>query len=229
MAPDFVALSFYKIFGFPDHGALIVRKDAAHILTWRKYFGGGTVDMIISVNDTWHATKDFSRDAHYEIHDQLEDGTLPFHSIIALNSALDTHARLFGSMAQISAHTAFLAKRLYDGLSNMRYRHGQPLCCIYSENPEEYGNPAKQGATLAFNAFHPDGSLIPYSDVETLADSQGIYLRSGGLCNPGGIASHLHLEPWEMKRAYAAGHRCGHATQIMFGKPTGVVRVSLAQ
>jgi len=69
--------------------------------------------------------------------------------------------------------------------------------------------------------------LIPYSDVETLADSQGIYLRSGGLCNPGGIASHLHLEPWEMKRAYAAGHRCGHATQIMFGKPTGVVRVSL--
>ncbi|KAL8634471.1 MAG: hypothetical protein Q9228_007934, partial [Teloschistes exilis] len=31
-APDFVALSFYKIFGFPDLGALIVRKEAGHVL-----------------------------------------------------------------------------------------------------------------------------------------------------------------------------------------------------
>ena len=34
-APDFTALSFYKIFGFPDLGALIVRKDSGHILSWR--------------------------------------------------------------------------------------------------------------------------------------------------------------------------------------------------
>lgn len=29
-APDFTALSFYKIFGFPDLGALIVRKSSGH-------------------------------------------------------------------------------------------------------------------------------------------------------------------------------------------------------
>ena len=69
-APDFVALSFYKIFGFPNIGALIVRKNSQHVLQNRRYFGGGTVDMIISINDTWHAKKDTS------IHERLEDGTL---------------------------------------------------------------------------------------------------------------------------------------------------------
>jgi molybdenum cofactor sulfurtransferase len=34
-APDFTALSFYKVFGFPNLGALIVRKDSGHILSWR--------------------------------------------------------------------------------------------------------------------------------------------------------------------------------------------------
>jgi selenocysteine lyase/cysteine desulfurase len=31
-APDFTVLSFYKIFGFPDLGAVVVRKAAGHIL-----------------------------------------------------------------------------------------------------------------------------------------------------------------------------------------------------
>lgn len=43
-APDFVSISFYKIFGFPDLGALIVRKASARVLRPRKYFGGGTTD-----------------------------------------------------------------------------------------------------------------------------------------------------------------------------------------
>jgi molybdenum cofactor sulfurtransferase len=40
-APDFTCLSLYKIFGFPDIGALVVRKESGHILTLRRYFGGG--------------------------------------------------------------------------------------------------------------------------------------------------------------------------------------------
>lgn len=179
------------------------------------------------MKEAWHARKDYATNEHYDIHDQLEDGTLPFHSIIALDVALDTHERLFGSMQKISLHTCFLTKRLFDTLSMMRYKNGQTLCHIYSDDPAAFGDSKKQGSTLAFNVFQSDGSLIPYSDVEDLADSEGIYVRSGGLCNPGGIATYLHLEPWEMKRAYSGGHRCGHATQIVSGKPTGVVRVSL--
>jgi molybdenum cofactor sulfurtransferase len=40
-APDFTCLSLYKVFGFPDVGALVVRRASGHILALRKYFGGG--------------------------------------------------------------------------------------------------------------------------------------------------------------------------------------------
>lgn len=57
VAPDFTALSFYKVFGFPDLGALIVRKDASHVFTQRRYFGGGTVDLVSTREIQWHARK----------------------------------------------------------------------------------------------------------------------------------------------------------------------------
>jgi molybdenum cofactor sulfurtransferase len=73
-APDFTVLSFYKIFGFPDLGALIVRKKSGHILSWRKYFGGGTVNSVsVLRNEASVSRKDRT------IHDAVEDGTLPFH------------------------------------------------------------------------------------------------------------------------------------------------------
>lgn len=226
-APDFVALSFYKIFGYPDLGALLVRKDSGHILQWRKYFGGGTVDMITAIDDCWHMRKDYTVDDRYSLHDQLEDGTLPFHSILALDTALDVQQHLFGTMSDVSKHTTYLTKRLFDHLSALRHWNGTPLCRIYNDATAKYGDSKTQGATVAFNVQKPDGSLVPYSEIERVADEHAIHIRSGGLCNPGGIATHLSLRPWEMKRAWSSGHRCGHATEIISGKPTGVVRASL--
>lgn len=81
-APDFVSLSFYKIFGFPNLGALLVKKSASRILQGRKFFGGGTVDMVICMNDNWVSKKGG------EVHEVLEDGTLPFTSIFALDIAI---------------------------------------------------------------------------------------------------------------------------------------------
>lgn len=46
--PDFVCISFYKIFGYPTGlGALLVKNSSAHRLN-RKYFGGGTVLLALS-------------------------------------------------------------------------------------------------------------------------------------------------------------------------------------
>jgi molybdenum cofactor sulfurtransferase len=222
-APDFVALSFYKIFGFPNIGALIVRKDSAHVLQSRKYFGGGTVDMIITIQDTWHAKKEGS------LHDRLEDGTLPFHSIFALDHAMTVHERLYGPnpMKFISLHTAQLGKLLYDGLSGLKHSNGVSLCRIYKDDAAVYGDASLQGATIAFNVVRADGNMVGYEDVEEAADERNIFVRSGSLCNPGGMATYLQWSPPEMRAAYAAGHRCTNPTQIMMGKATGVVRVSL--
>lgn len=223
-APDFTVLSFYKIFGYPDVGALIVRKQSAHLLTKRQYFGGGTVDMVVSVGEPMHFRKDFTKHPRYELHDQLEDGTLPFHAILALDAAMDTHQRLFGSMKDVSRYTSGLTARMYQGLCALKHGNGRRIVKIYNDSSATYGDAQTQGATIAFNVFDANGTLIPPDEVEKFANTQKIFLRSGGLCNPGGIFTHLALQPEEMKTAYLQGHKCG---RMFNGKPTGVVRASL--
>ncbi|KAI1330972.1 pyridoxal phosphate-dependent transferase [Xylariaceae sp. FL0255] len=194
-APDFTCFSLYKIFGFPDLGTLVVRKDSGHILSLRKYFGGGTVSMVSTFGDNpWHQSKGLQSPT-YKLHEGLEDGTLPFHSILALGEAIDVHRRLYGSMKKISEHTAYLTERLHYGMTELRHANGRPACHIYSESPD-FGDSSRQGPTIAFNMVLPTGDYISYSDVERIANNNDIYVRSGGVCNPGGIFSILGYEPW---------------------------------
>ncbi|PWY93464.1 molybdenum cofactor sulfurase protein [Aspergillus sclerotioniger CBS 115572] len=220
-APDFAVLSFYKIFGFPDLGALIVRKSAGHIFDKRKFFGGGTVDMVLTQGAQWHAKKQSS------IHERLEDGTLPFHNIIALGSAFETHERLFGCMANISSHTRFLAKRLHDRMTALRHHNGEKVCHVYRSPHSDYGDPSTQGPILAFNLRSSQGAWIGKSEVEKLASVRNIQIRSGTLCNPGGTAASLDWTGADMLRHFSAGLRCGDDHDIMDGRPTGILRVSL--
>ena len=220
-APDFTVLSFYKIFGFPDLGALIVRKATTSVLRQRTYFGGGTVEMVSCGKENWHVRK------HGSLHEQLEDGTLPVHSIIALDSALNHHQRLFKSPARVASHTAYLANYLYDKLMVLRHHNREQVCKIYKASSSSYHDSRTQGPIIAFNLRTSRGDWVSNTEVEKLANIRNIQLRSGGLCNPGGIASSLELEPWEMKRNFSAGHRCGNENDIIGGKPTGMLRVSL--
>ncbi|KAK9238574.1 pyridoxal phosphate-dependent transferase [Lipomyces kononenkoae] len=220
-APDFIALSFYKIFGFPDLGALIVRKSASDIFRCRRYFGGGTVEMVTAIKTAWHAKKEQT------IHDQLEDGTLAFHSIIALGHAFNLHEELYGSMDNISRYTCALALDLYNRLVSLRHWNGQAVCEIYKNPDSQYGNSKTQGPTIAFNIRNPQGGWVGKSEVESLAVVRNIHLRAGGVCNPGGIATFCHLDYWELRRNFFEGVRCGNDIDIIGGKPTGIVRVSL--
>ncbi|KAK9491200.1 pyridoxal phosphate-dependent transferase [Lipomyces doorenjongii] len=220
-APDFIALSFYKIFGFPDLGALIVRKPAGDILRHRRYFGGGTVEMVTTLKESWHAKKSVT------IHEQLEDGTLPFHSIIALDSAFNVHEQLYGSMNNISRHTCTLTSDLYNKLASLRHANGQAVCEIYKDPNSQYGNAKTQGPTIACNVRTAQGGWIGKSEVERLAIVRNIHLRTGGVCNPGGIATFCHLDYWELRRNFTEGMRCGDNLDLVGGKPTGIVRVSL--
>ncbi|ORY62138.1 MOSC N-terminal beta barrel domain-containing protein [Pseudomassariella vexata] len=219
-APDFTVLSFYKIFGFPDLGALIVRHQASSALKNRKYFGGGTVDMVVSVKEQWHALKK-------GLHESLEDGTLPIHNIIALDSSMDVHHRLFGTMNDVSSHTSFLSQRLHDKLSALQHGNGSFICVVYSRKPEYHVGTLGSGPVVAFNIQNDLGAWISLTEFEKLAVLKGFHVRTGGLCNPGGVAAALGLEPWEMKRNISSGFRCGTENDIMGGKPTGVIRASL--
>ncbi|KAJ4173895.1 hypothetical protein NW754_012886 [Fusarium falciforme] len=231
-APDFTCLSFYKIFGFPDLGALVVRRASGHVLNLRRYFGGGTVAQLFPLNgDTRVAKKVPGLGDQYDmwnIHDGLEDGTLPFHSILALGLAIDTHIRLYGSMDAISRHCCYLARSLYKSLVALRYPNGAPVVEIYVDDPCAYGDPSRQGATFAFNIMRQDGTYVPWTDVEKLANDAGVYIRAGGVCCPGGVSKALEYEEWEWNRMFSSGHACGaNEMAIINRRPTGIVRASL--
>ncbi|KAH0157107.1 PLP-dependent transferase, partial [Aureobasidium melanogenum] len=172
-APDFTVLSLYKIFGFPDLGALIVRKDAAWALQKRRYFGGGTVDMVVSLKEQWHAVKS----AH--LHEQFEDGTLPIHNIIALKSAIRVHHDLFGTLERISEHTSLLAERLYSSLKSLRHGNDEPVCQIYRDMASTYGDRSTQGPVVAFNVCDAKGQMVSNLEMEKLAHIRNINIRTG--------------------------------------------------
>lgn len=219
-APDFIVLSLYKIFGFPDLGALIVRRAAEGVFDHRRYFGGGTVEMVVAGKEKWHASKS------QFLHERLEDGTLPFHSIAALDLAITVHSKLFGSMDKVSAHTSYLTRRLWNGLTRLRHANGQFVCTVYTDmsvGAELLGT----GPVVSFNITNSKGAWISLAEFEKLAILKNVNIRTGGLCSPGGIASALGLQPWEMRKNFSAGFRCGSENDIISGKPTGVIRASL--
>lgn len=227
-APDFTVVSFTKIFGFPDLGALIVRRQAYSAFAFRRYFGGGTVETVVCQKEQWHAPKT------HRLHERLEDGTLPIHSIIALDTAMCVHRELFGSMSNVASHVSYLIRRLYKGLKEMRHCNSASVCEIYSPEPEglssrriPYATGHATGPILAFNIRNQARAWISLSEVEKLASLKTFHIRTGGVCNPGGIASALNLQAWEIKRNFSVGFRCGSENDIIAGKPTGVIRASL--
>jgi molybdenum cofactor sulfurtransferase len=221
-APDFVILSFYKIFGFPDLGALIVRKASSHILEHRRYFGGGTTEMTTCFGEApWVARKAAS------LHARLEDGSIALRSILALRCAIDTHQKLFISMSEISKHTSWLSKTLYDRISSLTHANGVSICHIYKAPGSEYGDSNTQGATIALNFRKCDGSWMgPYA-VGAKLRSQNIHTRSGSLCNPAGMACALGLSPAVMRSAFDEGFRCNQEYDILSDNVLfGMVRVT---
>lgn len=223
-APDFVALSFYKIFGAPYIGCLLVKKSARKVMESRRYFGGGTVDMVIAVNDSW-----VKRKGKKHLHERLEDGTLPLRQIFELDHAIDIHRKLYGPspMKYISMHTTRLIKRLHDDLVDLRHSNGLPVVKVYTDSGSVFGDAQLQGATIAFNIQKDRGGLVKYYEVEKEANAQGIHVRSGSLCNPGGTATYLQWSPTELREAFAYGHSCSSPQAEYSGKALGVVRVSL--
>ncbi len=217
--PDFIAVSFYKIFGFPDLGALLVRRDSSEVLRRRRYFGGGTVDSVGVRGSPWHAKKE-------TIAAQLEDGTTPFHSILALQSALEIHVSLYRSMESISRHCGLLMSQLEDQMRDLKHGNGAPICEFYTTVPSGSMD-ITRGPVLACNLVNHQGEYISAAEVEKLATVNDIQIRVGGLCNPGGVASYLHLSGDDLRRNYAAGQRCGTDNDLVNGKPTGMIRVSL--
>eukprot|EP00878_Enallax_costatus_P013939 GHUV01014576.1.p1 GENE.GHUV01014576.1~~GHUV01014576.1.p1 ORF type:complete len:479 (+),score=157.31 GHUV01014576.1:163-1437(+) len=184
VSPDFVALSFYKVFGYPTGlGALIVRVDAAEILR-KTFWGGGAVSLATS-SDDFHVLK--CRPA-----DKLEDGTVNFLDIIALKHGFAMIERL-GGIRAIQSHVHALTDYLYNQLSNLRHSNGKPMLRIFGKHHYPTAKDV-QGGILNFEVLRPNGSVFSYKTFEREAADAGFHVRTGAECNPGACYSYLGIE-----------------------------------
>ncbi len=187
--PEFVAVSFYKMFGYPTGvGALLVRRAALAKLR-RPWFAGGTVNFA-SVQARAHVLS--TGEAGFE------DGTLNYLSIPAVEIGLE-HILSIG-IDTIHARVGCLTGWLLEQLLALRHTNGRACVRIYGPVTTE-----ARGGTVTFNLYDPEGHLLDYRRIEEMAGAEGISLRTGCFCNPGvgEIAEGLTLE--DMEAGYSLG------------------------
>ncbi|XP_068154650.1 molybdenum cofactor sulfurase [Drosophila tropicalis] len=226
--PDFVCLSFYKIFGYPTGvGALLVSRRGAELLSRaRQFYGGGTINYAYA-----HAMDYKLRDT--SLHERFEDGTLPFLSIVELLEGFRSFERLIptnsntgiSTMDRVSRHVFTLARYLENQLKQLKYANGQPLIQFY--NHQGYEDRSKQGGIVAFNVRTESGGYVGFAEIACVASLHGILLRTGCFCNVGACQRHLQLDDQMMDIIYKrSGRVCGDYNDLIDGQPTGAVRVS---
>ncbi len=166
---DFVAVSFYKMFGFPTGvGVLIARSEALARLA-RPWFAGGTVDFV-SVQSGIHQLSPGA--------EGFEDGTPNFLGVAAVATGL-AYLEAVG-VESVGRHVARLTGRLLERLAALRYADGRPVLALYGPA----GTDAR-GGTVAFNVLDRRGRPRRYAPIENAAGERSIHLRGGCFCNPG--------------------------------------------
>jgi len=214
--PDFVSVSFYKMFGYPTGlGCLLVRHAALSKLR-RPWFAGGTVNF---------ATVQGQRHLLTPGEAGFEDGTLNYLAIPAVEIGL----RHLASVGIETIHTRvrcltdWLLTRLFD----LRHSNGRPMLRIYGPVTT-----AGRGGTVTMNLYDADGHLLDYRRVEELASLERISLRTGCFCNPGAgeTAEGLTEEDVAAAMRETTDMTLPRFLQIIThrgGKSAGAIRVSL--
>ena len=216
--PDYVSLSFYKIFGYPTGiGALLVRKPALAKLR-RPWYAGGTITFSsvraeAAPGEGFYLTPGPAG---------FEDGTVDYLGIPAVGIGLD-HISSVG-IETIHTRVMCLTGWLLDALGALRHSNGAPVVRIYGPAGTD-----RRGATIAMNFFDPAGVLIDSVRAERRANRAGISLRSGCHCNPGVREAALGFSTEQMAAAFKDKDRLRYQEflQVIDGKTTGAARASL--
>lgn len=167
--PDFVALSLYKMIGYPAGvGALVARHEALAELQ-RPWFAGGTVAWVSVANERHLLQRGASG---------FEDGTPAFSAIAAVPAALA--ALRAAEPVRLARHLRTLTSLLLRELRELKYADGSPAIVVYG--PDTIND---RGATVAFNVRAQSRDIVPYVQVEERARTANLALRGGCFCNPG--------------------------------------------
>ncbi len=187
--PDFVTISFYKMFGYPTGvGALLILRSTFAKLK-RPWFAGGTVNFA-SVQGQAHVLSPSEA--------AFEDGTLNYLSIPAVEIGL-RYLRGIG-IELIAERVRCLTGWLLDELLTLRHSNSRAMVRIYGPATTE-----ARGGTVTLNLYDPQGHLLDYRRVEELAGQENISLRTGCFCNPGAGEIAEGLTEEDMQAGFSLG------------------------
>jgi len=159
--PDFVPISFYKMFGYPTGiGCLLIRRRAYDVM-YKKHFAGGSI-LLVSVMKDFFAPEALG-------YARYEDGTVNFAGIMAVKNGLEFLTRL----GKTEDHAVGLATELYDKLQGLTV--GQASIVVHSKRGND---------TVTFSVM-VDGKIQDAWKFEQAANEVGIFVRTGCFCNPG--------------------------------------------
>jgi len=211
-----MAISFYKMFGYPTGvGALVVRKDFLAKLQ-KPYFGGGTVGIVqVPGTRVWESERPYER---------FEEGTLNYTNLPTITHGLRLLSKYLNSLP---GHLSALHHYLHDSLASLRYSNGAPLVKVHTAKsgkllpwpprrpyliPQATSQPdispsgwrdlalATQsdpeseeswGYVISSTFLSPIGDPLPLAFVSHDAAKVNISLRTGCACNPGGAVGLL--------------------------------------
>jgi molybdenum cofactor sulfurtransferase len=210
--PDFVPISFYKLFGYPTGiGALLARRASLTRLE-RPWFSGGTV---VAANVQAELVVPLSG------HALFEDGTVNYLGIPAVEIGLQHIERI--GIDTIATRVEALGTWLLAALQRLRHSDGSPATRIYG--PAAWD---RRGATIAFNFLHPDGRMVDERYVDMVAAAHRISVRTGCFCNSGAGETAFSLSRDTLIGAEFDGGMILDDYIRLIGMPTGgAVRVSL--
>jgi selenocysteine lyase/cysteine desulfurase len=212
--PDFVALSFYKMFGYPTGvGALLARREALPKLH-RPWFAGGTITVASVQADRYFLAPGGAA---------FEDGTLDYANIPAVEMGLDFLERAGVEVVhqRVRCLTGWLLRRL----QQLRHSNGELLIRLYGPTTEE-----GRGGTVTVNFRDSLGRFIDHQVIERRAAREGISIRTGCFCNPGAGEMAMGLSRGELDSCLS-----GHEERLSYDdfhnciteKGTGAVRISV--
>ena len=153
VSPEFVSVSFYKMFGYPTGVGCLLARHAALSKLRRPWFAGGTVNF---------ATIQGRRHILTPGEAGFEDGTLNYLAVPAVEIGL-RHLASVGIetiQSRVRCLTDWLLKQLLD----LRHGNGRPMVRIYGPVTT-----AGRGGTVTMNVYDADGNLLDYRRVEELA------------------------------------------------------------
>jgi selenocysteine lyase/cysteine desulfurase len=209
--PDFVSLSFYKMFGYPTGiGCLLIRKARFHKLQ-KPWFAGGTLS-VASVRFNGYFLK--------QGHEKFENGTVNYLDIPAVSNGLDYINSI--SMANISCRIRELCGLFLQKLQSLVHSNGLPLVKLYGPK-----HTANRGGTFLMNFFDMQGNAYPYYFIEQLANADGISIRTGCFCNPGIDELNNNISEDQLRQYFATRGNGDAVDMIQYlSKSRGAVRVS---